>query len=384
MPRLSALPALSINSPDIPGSVSRGAIAGQQRNQLREQNQLRELFKTVSPTDPASRPQLLEGAAQAGPNSFAQVQNMIAGQSEAERKATAAQALKTAKAAALALSEQDPARKQAIWDQLGTTNRAFKPGVTDIDIEARRLITGAQTLDQALKTLNVGQPPQKGVKLGPGDQLIDPITGQPRGSGVPPKSDVLSREAFDQKLALRRAGKAETTINLGTEAQNKAATFASRMLAANDTITKLENVGAATLSGAAKLLPNFLVPADLQALDTTSRDFAASILRKESGAAITTDEVKETQKIYIPRAGDTQSTLLIKRANRLRAIENMQREGGPAAKSVSDFPGVVDPNAGIPDDLTTLSATEILERLESATPEQEKAIEAELKRRGAL
>lgn len=384
MPTLRDLPALRLRAPDISGATSRGAVAGLQANQLREENRLRDLFKTVSPTDPAARPQLLEGAAQAGPNSFAQIQQMIAGQDQATQAKTAAQALKTAKGAALVLSETDPAKKRALWDQFGVNNNAFRQGTNDLDTEARRLITGAQTLDQALKSLNVGQPAQKGVKLGPGQQLVDPVTGQPRGAAVPPKSDVLSREAFDQKKALKAAGKPETTINL-TEAQGKAKTFASRMLAANDTITKLENVGAATLSGAAtKLLPNFLLPADLQALDTTSRDFASAILRKESGAAITTDEVNETRKIYIPKAGDSQSTLLIKRANRLRAIENMQREGGPAAKSVGDIPGVVDPNAGVPDDLTALTGTEILQRLEDATPAQERAIEAELKRRGAL
>lgn len=156
------------------------------------------------------------------------------------------------------------------------------------------------------------------------------------------QKDVLSPRAFQQQRDLREAGKPETKINFGSEVQNKAATFASRMEAADKIITEFEAVGSESRSAVGNALPNILKPEELQVLDTAARDLTGAILRKESGAAIPTNEIVEAFKVYIPQPGDGQRTLDIKRANRARAIENMRREAGPV-DSIRDIPGIVDP-----------------------------------------
>lgn len=119
-----------------------------------------------------------------------------------------------------------------------------------------------------------------------------------------------------------------------SDSQNAAAGFSSRASASNSIIDKLGSVGSemkGVVSGSG-LFPNLLKSSDRQQLEQAQRDFVNSVLRRESGAAISPAEFQNAAQQYFPQPGDSNAVMQQKAANRMRTIQNLNRESGPALK----------------------------------------------------
>ena len=105
--------------------------------------------------------------------------------------------------------------------------------------------------------------------------------------------------------------------------------FATRMRSAIDILKDDKYTKALTslkdnVASKAGVLGNYAVSQDYQVANNAMRDFMAAILRKESGAAITQDDQKMLEPVYIPMPGDGDDVLERKRLARQRALSGLQ------------------------------------------------------------
>lgn len=129
-----------------------------------------------------------------------------------------------------------------------------------------------------------------------------------------------------------------------TEGQTVSATFADRMVNANETISKFEEVGTSRFeSGKAEVpvIGNYLATPEYRQLEQAQRSFLNAVLRKESGAVISQSEFDIGARQYFPQPGDDQETLARKAKERRIAIEGMQRAAGPSYKPPKPYAGGV-------------------------------------------
>jgi hypothetical protein len=128
-----------------------------------------------------------------------------------------------------------------------------------------------------------------------------------------------------------------------TEGQGKAATFADRMAQAHEIINQNENInsgwsgaaGAAVssaLGGRAPAVANAVSSEARQKVEQAQRNFINSVLRRESGAVISSDEFANARQQYFPQPGDTPEVIAQKRQNRESSIQGLFREAGPSYK----------------------------------------------------
>jgi len=121
------------------------------------------------------------------------------------------------------------------------------------------------------------------------------------------------------------------------ETQGKAAGFADRIGAANTVLDSKSSAGTSQIQQGLSAVPNmlggnYMISADRQQFEQAERDFINAILRRESGAVISPEEFANARLQYIPQPGDDQATQAQKKASRERALNAMQREGGPFYK----------------------------------------------------
>lgn len=70
---------------------------------------------------------------------------------------------------------------------------------------------------------------------------------------------------------------------------------------------------------------------DFQMAQTASREFLAAVLRKDTGAAITNEEMNQYGSIYLPMPGDSEKALNYKREARSRALRAIEAGMTPQA-----------------------------------------------------
>lgn len=127
--------------------------------------------------------------------------------------------------------------------------------------------------------------------------------------------------------------------------QFAAAQYGRRLEAANKEFDELEKEGferagvAESVLGSS-LVPNALVSDKRQRQNQAERNFVNSILRKESGAAISPTEFSSAEKQYFPRSGDSSQTLAQKKQNRQQAMAGLQAESSDAWGKVPLVPTV--------------------------------------------
>lgn len=114
------------------------------------------------------------------------------------------------------------------------------------------------------------------------------------------------------------------------EGQANAAGFATRIQSALPDLNVLPPSRKAVISqelplgiGAGQLSPQD------QKFFRAEQDFISAVLRKESGAAISSSEYEGARKQYIPQPGDGPAVLEQKRIARENALDNMARSAGP-------------------------------------------------------
>lgn len=83
---------------------------------------------------------------------------------------------------------------------------------------------------------------------------------------------------------------------------------------------------------------NFAVSAKRQQAEQAGLEFLSAILRKDTGAAITQQEIEIYGKTYLPQPGDSAATLKQKRRSRETALTAMKAGLGPAAAAIPTIP----------------------------------------------
>lgn len=124
-----------------------------------------------------------------------------------------------------------------------------------------------------------------------------------------------------------------------TEGQGKSTAFAMRAIEAENQLATLPSdynpslkdraaIGAPLDAGRAFASDN------AQKYDTAKRNFIASILRKETGAAVTKPEFEMYDKMYFPQVGESDATKADKKRQRDLAIEGLTAEAGPGREII--------------------------------------------------
>lgn len=133
----------------------------------------------------------------------------------------------------------------------------------------------------------------------------------------------------EEKLADEQRRKADKPP---TEGQTNAALYAKRMQSAEGQLESLENSGFdRTGVGAAfrdNVLPESISGENSKMQAQAERNFITAVLRRESGAAISSGEFDTASKIYFPRLGDTEAVLKQKKQSRLDAINGIKAAAG--------------------------------------------------------
>ena len=145
-----------------------------------------------------------------------------------------------------------------------------------------------------------------------------------------------------------------------TESQSNAVAFGMRMKESNAILEDLAkqgvlrgaNIESAPFVGEAlgKILPGALggtSPAQQQ-VNQAKSNFITAVLRKESGAAIGPAEFATEDKKYFPQLNDSPQVLQQKANARKLAIEAMQVQAGPGAKSIQEMRSAVGADSNDP------------------------------------
>lgn len=124
--------------------------------------------------------------------------------------------------------------------------------------------------------------------------------------------------------------------------QYKVGGFAKRALMAEQDLSKLPaNVGTGkwtdTIQGN-MFFPEAMKSGERKQFEQAQRNFISAVLRRESGAAISDQEMENESKKYFPQPGDTQQVLAQKKAARDQAVNNLRAEAGGAMTAIADAP----------------------------------------------
>ena len=160
----------------------------------------------------------------------------------------------------------------------------------------------------------------------------------------------------------KRSGKA-TPITVGgkplesgkplNEAQGSSVAYGIRMKEANSVLEDLAKSGTnkSAMGAGVPILGeavNVLTASpEQQQVQQAKLNFITAVLRKESGAAIGSDEFDKEDKKYFPQRGDSDAVLAQKRQARQTAIRTMEIQAGPGAKEIKNFEPRAEPSQPI-------------------------------------
>lgn len=244
----------------------------------------------------------------------------------------------------------------------------------DGSIWQRDTLTGEQ---KVIREAPQAAEPMKPIEVG--GVLLDPTTYQPifdsRTTGTPTlPADVQEYQFYaDQERAAGREPLSvieynqalkgngltvttnpdgTTTVQQGgapkplTEGQSKDTVFATRANGALPIVDKLEQSLLSFGENAADSVPfgNYLQSEDYQVARDAGREFLASILRKDTGAAVTPSEEQMYGDMFLPRPGDKPLTVQMKRERRARAVAAI--EAGMPAQAILNMATALSETSG--------------------------------------
>jgi hypothetical protein len=123
--------------------------------------------------------------------------------------------------------------------------------------------------------------------------------------------------------------------------QTNAAMFARRVEQAEQDFANVAAKGydpTGASAGLQRMLPGALTGENSRLQEQAERNFINSILRRESGAAISPSEFQNAEKQYFPRYGDTPEVLAQKKRNRDIVFNGLKVAAGPAFDRVEGVP----------------------------------------------
>lgn len=183
----------------------------------------------------------------------------------------------------------------------------------------------------------------KKYTLSPGQRLID-ADGKVIAEG-PPKTDSMVEVGPDGSIRVGPGGKL-------TEGQTRDLLYHDRAVAAMADLDPIEDALTSLPGQASELLPEsvqgLVQPERYQLARNAGLAFLASILRKDSGAALTKTDISTLGSVFLPLPGNTPDVLAQKRHYREVAIEAMKKGLGPAAVLAAARPDVFDGKSTVP------------------------------------
>ncbi len=241
----------------------------------------------------------------------------------------------------------------------GRQNSAMEAQMRDADPLRRLQIERAQLENEALRN-----PAQTIDGVTVGNRVIDRNTG--RVIYEAPQADATFRQATPEEAqkygsaagqfgpdgkfypinppqgtALQVGPNGEITFNQGagvkplTEAQSKDTLYATRATNALPLLNQYEDNLMSLPEAAAGAIPfnlgNYAQSEEYQLARDAGRDFLATILRKDTGAAITAQEEDIYGKMFLPQPGDKPATIQAKRQRRALAVEAIKAGMPPTA-----------------------------------------------------
>lgn len=168
-------------------------------------------------------------------------------------------------------------------------------------------------------------------------KMIDPTTLSftDQVIGFKRRPTELSPEA--QVMLGLQTEKAKKELAKSPEGEVTAATFAERTRKSSQGIDDLLAKGFDPTSFSSSIMeriPEIAKPGPNKQFEQHKRNFVNSVLRRESGAAISASEFENANKQYFPVAGDTPEVIEQKRQNRLDAIAGLETAAGESLGKV--------------------------------------------------
>lgn len=134
--------------------------------------------------------------------------------------------------------------------------------------------------------------------------------------------------------------------------QWKAGQFAARMQQAEGDFTTLQKRGYNRAdfksSALAAIAPEGMKSEDLKLQEQAEMNFLSAVLRKESGAAISKQEITDGEKQYFPRVSDTRKVIEQKARNRAQATAGLLAEAGTAMRLLPSYVAAPTPQGFTP------------------------------------
>jgi hypothetical protein len=269
-------------------------------------------------TPPAATPAPAQGAPAAA--AAANIPNSALIEALTNPRASAA----TQQLAASLLSQRVKPRDQWLEQRLPDGSLAQRNSQTG---ELRVVRPGVDPVERESKQLDIET---KRKNLGKVDAPTVQRIKQPDGSEVAVQWDQEKR-AFVPLVAPEGGNAVKGPTKL-TEQQSKDLVYFNRGVQALETFEKDADAYANGLERGAAALPggNYLNSEKYQKAQQAGRNFLASILRKDTGAAITPAEEKQYGEVFLPQPGDKPATLAQKAEARRQAIEAIKNGLGTA------------------------------------------------------
>jgi hypothetical protein len=177
------------------------------------------------------------------------------------------------------------------------------------------------------------------------DQTIQPLVDlakirmtQNREDLRQKKTDERQDKLFGQQMALLQE-KLGASSDKFKPNQYQAATYGQRAVQAEQDFSDLAKQGYDPTTLTSRLgrnLPDVMMSEQAKRQDQAERNFVNAILRRESGAAISSSEFQNAENQYFPRAGDTPSVLSQKAKNRQIAEAALKAEASGAWDQVGN------------------------------------------------
>lgn len=149
----------------------------------------------------------------------------------------------------------------------------------------------------------------------------------------PRNIDPLSAQGIKARIALEKATQQATTPKepSTTDGERKGAAFMQRVIPAGQRLNKFDTRQALdVIASKAGMWGNWAKSPEGRQLEQAGRTWAISVLRPESGATITPEEMESYQATYLPVPGDDDATLAQKRQARREAEESIAAIAGRA------------------------------------------------------
>jgi hypothetical protein len=236
----------------------------------------------------------------------------------------------------------DENRQRALATQRAKENQALalsKDGVNPDDISAYQNDGDMGGIQQFYADQNEKQRILAAAKADRDARLAESQIG--KNNRYEPPGNKNGDLSFEDKEKIKSKYRAQNKQE-AQPAQNEfaAAGYAKRARQAEADLAKLPaNIGTDWKSRLANILPNEMVPQDLQLLQQAKRNFISANLRKESGAAISNQEYESEDKKYFPQPGDSEAVLAQKAKAREQAMLNLEAEGARALPKVKTAEG---------------------------------------------